>query len=80
VVSDWFAQPCVRVLEPTERHWEVLRDLLQSTGSAGNLTMDAHLAALAIEHGATLCSSDNDFARFPRLRWRDPLAPSRRGG
>ena len=50
------------------------RDLLMPRGTAGNLTGDAHLAALAIEHGAELCSHDTDFARFPGLRWHDPLA------
>jgi uncharacterized protein len=44
-----------------------------SLGAAGNLTSDAHLAALAIERGAVLCSADNDFSRFPRLRWSNPL-------
>jgi predicted nucleic acid-binding protein len=51
----------------------VLRGLLEPFGSAGNLTTDAHLAALAIEHGAELCSSDTDFSRFAGLRWADPL-------
>jgi predicted nucleic acid-binding protein len=51
-----------------------LRELLLSMGTGGNLTSDAHLAALAIEHGAELCSSDHDFARFPGLKWRNPLA------
>jgi len=45
-------------------------------GAAGNLVSDAHLAALAIEHGAELCSADTDFARFPRLRWSNPLSTS----
>jgi len=51
-----------------------MRGLLEPLGTAGNLVGDAHLAALAIEHGATLASSDNDFARFRGLRWIDPLA------
>jgi predicted nucleic acid-binding protein len=51
-----------------------LRRLLQPLGTAGNLTTDAHLAALAIEHGAELCSADNDFLRFEGLRWTNPLA------
>jgi uncharacterized protein len=55
------------------RHAAVLRDLLRPLGAAGNLSSDAHLAALAIEHGATLCSCDNDFSRFSGLRWIDPL-------
>jgi uncharacterized protein len=72
-VEQWLAQPAVTVVHPTERHAAVLRDLLAPLGAAGNLTSDAHLAALAIEHGATLYSGDNDFARFAGLRWVDPL-------
>jgi toxin-antitoxin system PIN domain toxin len=75
LVDDWLAQPVVTVVYPTDRHAAVLRDLLTSLGTAGNLTSDAHLAALAIEHGATLYSSDNDFSRFSGLRWEDPLTP-----
>jgi toxin-antitoxin system PIN domain toxin len=73
VVEGWLAQPVATVVHPTDRHPAVLRDLLQPLGTAGNLTSDAHLAALAIEHGATLCSCDNDFSRFAGLRWVDPL-------
>ena len=73
VVDGWLAQPPVTVVHPSERHLAVLRDLLVPLGTAGNLTSDAHLAALAIEHGATLCSCDVDFSRFPGLRWVDPL-------
>ncbi len=72
-VAAWRAHPHVTVPEPTARHLEVLTHLLESTGVGGNLVSDAHLAALAIEHGATLCSSDNDFGRFPGLDWLDPL-------
>jgi predicted nucleic acid-binding protein len=50
-----------------------MRDLIAPLGTGGNLTSDAHLAALAIEHGAELCSTDNNFARFNRLRWRNPM-------
>jgi predicted nucleic acid-binding protein len=53
----------------------VLRQLLEPLGTAGNLTTDAHLAALAIEHGAELCSTDMDFSRFAGLRWTNPLEP-----
>jgi uncharacterized protein len=74
VVDGWLAQPCVTVVHPTDRHSTVLRGLLTSLGSAGNLTSDAHLAALAIEHGAELCSTDVDFSRFSGVRWIDPLA------
>jgi hypothetical protein len=73
LVDGWLAQPSVTVVHPTDRHAAVLRDLLTPLGAAGNLTSDAHLAALAIEHGALLCSCDNDFSRFPGLRWSDPL-------
>jgi toxin-antitoxin system PIN domain toxin len=74
LVDEWLAQPPVTVVHPTDRHAAVLRDLLTPLGAAGNLTSDAHLAALAIEHGASLCSCDNDFSRFTGLRWVDPLA------
>jgi hypothetical protein len=73
VVDDWLSQPALVTVEPTAQHLRVLRDLLLPLGLGGNLTSDAHLAALAIEHAAELCSSDGDFARFPRLRWRNPL-------
>ncbi|HTD57748.1 MAG TPA: TA system VapC family ribonuclease toxin [Solirubrobacteraceae bacterium] len=73
LVESWLDQPCVTVIDPTERHAAVLRELLLPLGTAGNLTTDAHLAALAIEHGALLCSCDTDFSRFPGLRWLDPL-------
>jgi len=72
-VDGWLAQPVATVVHPTDRHATSLRQLLQPFGTAGNLTSDAHLAALAIEHGAELCSSDNDFSRFEGLRWTDPL-------
>lgn len=78
VVDDWLAQHAVRLVGPTERHWDLLREAVATWGAAGNLTTDAHLAVLAIEHGATLCSADNDFARFERLRWVNPLRPPAR--
>jgi toxin-antitoxin system PIN domain toxin len=74
VASEWLEQPSVTVVEPTPRHWWVMRELALPLGTGGNLTSDAHLAALAIEHGAELCSTDGDFARFKGLRWRNPLA------
>jgi toxin-antitoxin system PIN domain toxin len=73
VVSSWLAQPGVGIVEPGERHWEILRALLRDGQSTGPLVMDAALAALALEHGATLYSTDRDFARFPGLAWIDPL-------
>lgn len=73
LIDGWLAQPCATVLAPTDRHSAVLRTLLEPLGTAGNLSNDAHLAAIAIEHGAEVCSCDTDFARFPGLRWRNPL-------
>lgn len=74
VVDDWLAQPALRIVEPDEGHWEIVKEILAPLGTAGNLVADAHLAALAIERGATLCSTDNDFARFSRLKWSNPLS------
>jgi toxin-antitoxin system PIN domain toxin len=74
-VEAWLDCPPAWIPLPTERHRETLGALLR--GSAvprGNLVADAHLAALAVEHGLTLCSTDGDFARFPGLRWENPLA------
>lgn len=76
-VEAWLAMPSVRILEPGPRHLEIVRALFDATGVAGSLTTDTHLAALAIEHQSELCSNDADFARFPGLRWRNPLAPRR---
>lgn len=72
-IDRWLAHPITAVVDPTSSHARVLRDLLSRTGAAGNLVADAHLAALAITHGATLCSADRDFGRFPGLEWVDPL-------
>jgi toxin-antitoxin system PIN domain toxin len=72
-VDRWLAHPVTTVVDPTPRHPQVLRDLLGKAGTAGNLVADAHLAALAIEHGATLCSADRDFGRFVGLDWMNPL-------
>ena len=74
LVAGWLAQPCATTIAPGDRHLALVRELLEPLGTAGNLVSDAHLAALAIEHGAELCSADTDFARFPRLRWSNPLA------
>ena len=73
VVSGWLAQPSVSMINPGGEHWRLLRDIITDTGTSGNLTTDAHLAALAIETGAELCSTDADFARFPHLQWTNPL-------
>jgi len=74
VVDRWLAQPMVIVAHPGDRHHVLMRELLEPLGAAANLVPDAHLAAIAIEHGAALSSSDRDFARFAGLRWSDPLA------
>jgi toxin-antitoxin system PIN domain toxin len=73
VVGSWLESEAVTVVHPGPRHYQVLRELLLDRGTGGNLTPDAHLAALAIEHGAELCSLDGDFSRFSRLEWRNPL-------
>jgi len=73
VVDSWVAHPAVTMVHPGDEHWRILRTLLEESGIAGNLTTDAHLAALALEHGAALHSTDADFARFRRLRWVNPL-------
>ena len=73
IVSDWLERPNVTLVGPTEQHWAILCELLPQSRVRGSLIMDAHLAALAIEHGATLCTNDRDFARFPRLKVEYPL-------
>ena len=74
LVASWLDQPAVTVVHAGPRHLRILRDLLAPMGTGGNLTSDAHLAALAIEHGAEVCSADADFGRFEGLRWHNPLA------
>ena len=75
VIDGWIDRANVLIVQPGSEHWRILRELLLEIGTAGNLTTDAHLAALAIEHGCELYSSDSDFGRFPWLRWTNPLAP-----
>jgi uncharacterized protein len=72
-VQSWLDQPCVRVVSPTENHWRVFSEMLRSGKAVANLVADAHLAALAVEHGCVLVSTDADFRRFPKLKWRNPL-------
>lgn len=72
-VDEWIAAPVTSMVHPTAQHSAVLRRILEPVGTAGNLTSDAHLAALALEHGAEVCSGDVDFSRFQGLRWTDPL-------
>lgn len=71
-VETWLAAPAAVVAQPTGRHAGVLRGLLREAGTAGNLTTDAHLAALAVEHAAEIVSYDRDFARFAGVRHRLP--------
>jgi predicted nucleic acid-binding protein len=72
-VDSWLRRPCVETVAPGERPWPILRRLLEATGSAGNLTSDVHIAALALERGAVVCSTDHDFGRFPGIRHVNPL-------
>jgi toxin-antitoxin system PIN domain toxin len=72
-VSSWLAQPNAGVLEPGEGYWQILRTLMKDSQVAGPLVMDAALAALAIEHGARLHTTDRDFTRFSGLNWANPL-------
>lgn len=72
-VNDWLVQPCVRILEPTVLHWEVLQKMLRAGGANPKLTGDAHLAALAVEHDCEICTADRDFAKFPGVQWKNPL-------
>ena len=73
-VTAWLGCETVWIPQPMNRHPEVFGRLLSLPGVRANLVHDAHLAALAIEHGLILCSSDGDFARFSGLRWKNPLA------
>ena len=73
-VQAWLQRPGLELLLPTARHWQILLGLLDSAKVKGSLVSDAQLAALAIEHGATLYSTDRDFRRFEGLRWVDPLS------
>lgn len=74
IVTSWLAAPAVGLLEPGAAYWEILRELLLRAQVTGPLVMDAALAALALEHGATLCTTDRDFMRFEGLRLIDPTA------
>lgn len=76
-VRGWLTCENAWIPQPTERHAEIVGSLLALPGIHGNLITDAHLAALAIEHGLTLCSADGDFARFAGLNWLNPIAQGR---
>lgn len=73
-IESWLSRPNVRVIQPTSQHWAVFRRLLSKGQASGNLVSDAHIAAIAMEHGCELYSTDADFSRFPGLAWRNPLA------
>jgi uncharacterized protein len=77
-VQSWFDQPCVRLIHPAEQHWNIFRQMLEEGNATANLVSDAHLAALAVEHNCELCSTDADFARFPSLKWTNPIGKARR--
>lgn len=73
-LDDWLHQPSVVPIAPGSNHWAIFRNLLRATKMTGSLTSDAHLAALAIEHGGEIYSTDNDFKRFPGITHVNPLA------
>ena len=73
-VQSWIDQPCTRVIRPTEQHWTIFQSMLKEGQAVANLVTDAHLATIAIEHGCKLASTDADFARFPKLKWINPLS------
>lgn len=77
VVSSWLELPNAGIVEPGERHWPILCNLLREGQAKGPLVMDAVVAAIALEHGATLCTTDRDFLRFSGLKHTNPLAESR---
>lgn len=72
-VGDWLSSPAAWVPEPGGTHAQILGELIEKHDIRGNLVPDAQLAALAIEHGLEVCSADSDFARFPEVRWTNPL-------
>ena len=72
-VQEWLQRPSVRILVPGDGHWPVLRRMILDGGASGPLVTDAQLAALTIEYGGVLYTADRDFARFPGLRWKNPL-------
>lgn len=77
-VEDWLQQPNVRIVVPGDDHWRLLRKMVFEGQAFGPMVSDAQIAALTIEYGAVLYTSDRDFARFPGLRWVNPLATPRR--
>jgi len=78
MVDGWLARPNVKVLQVTGEHWNILQNMLYAVGHGAALTMDAHLACLAIEHNAAIATADEDFSHFPGLKWRNPLSSEER--
>jgi toxin-antitoxin system PIN domain toxin len=74
VVDEWLQQPNVQILVPMDQHWSVLRQMILEGRASGPSVSDAEIAAITIEHGAVLHTTDRDFARFPGLRWKNPLS------
>jgi toxin-antitoxin system PIN domain toxin len=75
-VNNWITHRMIEVIQETDNHWKIYQEIVVDANVVGNLTTDAHLAALAISRGATLVSFDTDFARFRHLRWENPLTQS----
>jgi toxin-antitoxin system PIN domain toxin len=73
IVEEWLAQPNVRILAPGDEHWSVLKRMMVEGRASGPLVSDAELVALTVEYGGVLYTADRDFARFPGLRWKNPL-------
>jgi uncharacterized protein len=76
-ISSWLDQPAAGILDPGERHWDILRGLMRDGQAAGPPVMNAVLAAIALEHGAAVCTTDRDFSRFSGLKWTNPLTENR---
>jgi len=72
-LDEWLEQPVLQLISPGNAHWSVLRNLLRQAGTAGNLTTDTHIVALALEQGYTVFSANNDFKRYPGLKHINPL-------
>lgn len=77
IVDEWLQQQSVEIIQPTPRHWSTLREMLTKGQAGGPMTTDAHLATLAVEHGATVFTTDRDFLRFPGVRVVNPLGPAK---
>lgn len=73
-IQSWIEQPCVRILNTSTEHWRIFREMLRSGNATANLVSDARLAAFAVEHNCRLYSTDRDFARFPKLKWVNPVS------